>query len=657
MNACAMNRNLPLIIVSLLCIILIVSGCNPGKRALVKGFNSYSSGDYDVAIGHYQQAVDHGVEAGVANYQIAESYRLSNRIDEALPFYQAAIESGIEDTVIHLHYAYALKANGEYEKAKEELKEYLAPRDTILPYTALAKTELQNLENLGKILSKDVYFEVEPVAHVNSEGAEYAPLVFNGKFYFTSSRGNDNIYKATGTPFTNIYQAPISEGKIEIEKASTLGEDFTISEVNEGIVAFSPDGKTMVFARGNDGKRKGTKDVNLYISRLIRGEWNEPQLMTINDPDSWTSTPAFSGNGRTLYFASNRPGGNGGTDLYSARLDNYGRWGGVQNMGPEINTPGNEMFPYISDDGKMYFSSTGHPGMGGLDIFVATRKDGVINIENLGPPVNSTADDFGICFTSIKDGYFTSNRESGTGDDDIYAFVNNDPNLKVVNYFLAGKTTTTNDDGEEEILQRVSVKLTSPSGSVIASDVTGMDGAFKFEVEGGTNYELIGEKEGHFTTRLPFTTVGKTIPQEQLVEMVTDTTFYQDLLLENIFVGKTIVLENIYYDYDEHFIRDDAAVELDKLVAVLRDNPQISIELSSHTDARASNEYNQKLSQRRAEAAVTYLIESGIDPARITAKGYGEEKLILMNAMTEEEHQVNRRTEFQVTKIDQRTNL
>ena len=624
---------------------------------MVKGFNSYSNGDYNVAIGHYQQAVDHGVEPGVANYQIAESYRLSNRIDEALPFYQAAIESGVEDTVIHLHYAYALKANSEYEKAKEELNEYLAPRDTILPYTALAKTELQNLENLGKILSKDVYFEVEPVAHVNSEGAEYAPLVFNGKFYFTSSRGNNNIYKATGTPFTNIFQAPISEGKIEIEKASVIGEDFAINEVNEGIVAFSPDGKTMVFARGNDGKRKGTKDVNLYTSRLIRGEWSEPQLMTINDPDSWTSTPAFSGNGRTLYFASNRPGGQGGTDLYSARLDNYGRWGGVQNMGPEINTPGNEMFPYVSDDGKMYFSSTGHPGMGGLDIFVATRKDGVINIENLGPPVNSTADDFGICFTSIKDGYFTSNRESGTGDDDIYAFVNNDPNLKVVNYFLAGKTTTTNDDGEEEILQRVSVKLTSPSGSVIASDVTGMDGAFKFEVEGGTNYELIGEKEGHFTTRLPFTTVGKTIPQEQLVEMVTDTTFYQDLLLENIFVGKTIVLENIYYDYDEHFIRDDAAVELDKLVAVLRDNPQISIELSSHTDARGDNDYNQKLSQRRAEAAVTYLIESGIDPARITAKGYGEEKLILMNAMTEEEHQVNRRTEFQVTKIDQRTDL
>jgi hypothetical protein len=394
---------------------------------MVKGFNSYSNGDYEVAIGYYQQAVDAGVETGLANYQIAESYRISNRIDEALPYYEAAVASGIEDTVIHLHYAYALKATGEYEKAKSDLKEYLSPRDTILPYTALAKTELQNLENLGEIISKDVYFEVEPVSYVNSGGAEYAPLVFNGNFYFTSSRGNNNIYKATGTPFTNIYQAPVSEGKIEIEKASTLGEDFAINEVNEGIVAFSPDGKTMVFARGNDGKRKGTKDVNLYMSRLIRGKWSEPQLMTINDPNSWTSTPSFSGNGKTIYFASNRPGGYGGTDLYSSRLDSYGRWGGVQNMGAEINTPGNEMFPYISDDGKMYFSSTGHPGIGGLDIFVATRKDGVVNIENLGPPVNSTADDFGICCTSIKDGYFTSNREGGVGDDEIYACVNSDP--------------------------------------------------------------------------------------------------------------------------------------------------------------------------------------------------------------------------------------
>ena len=170
----------------------------------------------------------------------------------------------------------------------------------------------------------------------------------------------------------------------------------------------------MVFARGNSGKRKGTKDVNLYMSFYKQGKWTTPQLMTISDPDAWDSTPTFSRDGKTLYFASNRPGGQGEIDLYSARWDGS-RWSNVRNMGTPINTPGDEMFPYVTDDGKLYFSSDGHPSLGALDVFVAVRRDGEISIENLGPPINSTADDFGMSFTTIKDGYFTSNRASGKG--------------------------------------------------------------------------------------------------------------------------------------------------------------------------------------------------------------------------------------------------
>jgi len=322
-------------------------------------------------------------------------------------------------------------------------------------------------------------------------------------------------------------------------------------------------------------------------------------------------------------------------------------------MGEVINTPGNEMFPYVTDDGKLYFSSDGHPSMGALDIFVAVRNDGEITIENLGPPVNSTADDFGMTFTSIKDGFFTSNRSSGKGDDDIYAFVNNDPQLKTVNYFLAGITVTEVDEnGTEEKLEDVQVRLAYPEGETINTRNSGKDAAFEFAVEGGTNYELVGEKDGYFTTRVPFSTVGKTIPQEELVEMVTDTTFQAKLVLNKIVIDKAIVLENIYYEFDESFITDAAAIELDKLVNILDDNPQISIELSSHTDARGDNEYNQELSQRRAESAVEYLVDSGINPARITARGYGENQLIITNAMTEEQHEINRRTEFKVTRVD-----
>ena len=637
----------------MLMIAAVLVSCNAGKRALVKGYNSFESGEYDVAIGHYQKAVDEGVEAAESNYRIAEAYRLSNRLHEALPYYETAIDMGVADTAAVFNYAMALKQNGKYDDAKKQLQTYVKlSSDTTLEYTERARQEIQNLDNLSQIFSKDVYYKIKDVASINTEGAEYAPVAHRGEFYFTSSRGSEKVYKATGTGFTNIFKAPISGDSVLIDQAQTLGEDFATEIINEGAITFSPDGRVMVFARGNNGKRKGTKDVNLYMSVYKQGQWSTPQFMTINDPDAWDSTPAFSRDGKTLYFASNRPGGQGEIDLYSARLDGI-RWSNVRNMGKTINTPGNEMFPYVTDDGKLYFSSDGHPSLGALDIFVAVRRDGEIEVENLGPPVNSTADDFGISFTSIKDGYFTSNRASGKGDDDIYAFVNDDPSLKTVNYFVAGPTVTIDEEtGEEKMLKDVKVRLVYPSGGVIANENSGDSSQFDFKVEGGTNYEIVGEKEGYFTTRLPFTTIGKTIPQEDLVAMVTDTTFETKLVLNKIVLDKSIVLENIYYEFNEAFITDAAAIELDKLVNILEDNPTINIELSSHTDARASNEFNQELSQRRAESAVRYLIESGIAPARITAKGYGEEQLIIKNAVTEDQHQINRRTEFKVVGIN-----
>ena len=643
----------PISLALVLLIVGVLASCSAGKRALVKGYNSFESGEYDVAIGYYQKAVDEGAEVAESNYKIAEAYRLSNRLQEALPYYEAAIDMGIEDTAAVFNYGMALKQNGKYDEAKAQLQEYVKlSSDTTLEHTERARQEIQNLDNVSQIISKDAYFEIRDVASVNTEGAEYAPVAHRGDFSFTSSRGSDKIYKATGTGFTNIFKAPIRGDSVLIDQAQTLGEDFTTEIINEGAITFSPDGRVMVFARGNSGKRKGTKDVNLYMSVYKQGSWSTPQLMSISDPDSWDSTPAFSRDGKTLYFASNRPGGQGEIDLYSARLDGV-RWSNVRNMGKTINTPGNEMFPYVTDDGKLYFSSDGHPSLGALDIFVAVRRDGEIKIENLGAPVNSTADDFGISFTSIKDGYFTSNRSSGKGDDDIYAFVNNDPSLKTVNYFVAGTTVTTNEEsGEEQLLEDVKVRLVYPGGGVIGTENSGDSSQFQFGVEGGTNYEIVGEKEGYFTTRLPFTTIGKTIPQEDLVDLVTDTTFTTKLVLNKIVLDKSIVLENIYYEFNEAYITDAAALELDKLVKVLEDNPNINIELSSHTDARASNEFNQELSQRRAESAVQYLVDSGIAPGRITAKGYGEEQLIIKNAVTEEQHQVNRRTEFKVVGIN-----
>ena len=267
--------------------------------------------------------------------------------------------------------------------------------------------------------------------------------------------------------------------------------------------------------------------------------------------------------------------------------------------------------------------------------------------------MNSRGDDFGVNPYNPTRGFFTSNRDGGKGDDDIYTFVNNDPNLKIVNYVLKGTTLTqNNNDKDLVILGNSSVKLLDNEGTVIEETFTDDNGQFEFKVFTDEDYILIGEKENYFSTRGDFSTIGKELDKSKLVEFITNVEFEKNLILDRIVVNKSIVLDNIYYDLDKADIREDAALELDKLVIILKDNPNISIELSSHTDDRSSVEYNQDLSQRRAESAVSYILSKGIDQNRISAKGYGESQLIIQNAQTEEEHQINRRTEFKVTSYE-----
>jgi peptidoglycan-associated lipoprotein len=428
------------------------------------------------------------------------------------------------------------------------------------------------------------------------------------------------------------------------------------SNINEGCITFTPDGKTMIFAKGNNGRRKGALDVDLYLSRFRNGAWSEPTPININQPDAWESTPAMSPDGRTLYFSSNRKGGFGGLDIYSAQMDGRGRFGKVRNLGPEINTAGAELFPYVSDNSKLYFSSDGHAGYGMLDLFVVNRANGKTVVENLGQPVNSSADDFGMFLFKPDRGFFTSNRDGGKGDDDIYTFVNEDPNLKVVNYYLQGITYMVRKDSTREILPNTKVSLLDPEGEVMQDFVTGNDGKFLFRVYENENYELLGETDGFITKRQNYTTIGKSVPLESLKELVTNITLDTILVLDRKERNKIFVLENIYFDYNESYIRADAAKELDKLVTLLNDNSDLKIEMGSHTDSVASDAYNVELSQRRAESTVTYLIKKGIDPARLVAKGYGESKPIARNTNPDgsdnpEGRQRNRRTEFKILEI------
>jgi len=634
---------------------LLIMGCSPVKKAQKR----FENGEYNVAINMYGKLVNKPKFSAKSNFMIGESYRLSNRIREAAPFYHAAIQSGIEEPKAELYYAMALKSKGEYEAAENRLEKYLDLAQEEELYE-VASREIQNLNQLEELKEKGSYYEIDNVSSINTKAAEYSPFVKDGRFYFTSTRENPKIYKATGQGFSNVFVAKMENDQVKGDIVKSVGDFINTQNVNEGTITIAPNGRTMVFARGNTGKRRGTNDVNLYITHYRNKKWSDPRMMNINAPQAWDSNPAFDRSGTKLYFSSNREGGYGGTDLYVSHLSANGRWGNVSNLGQKINTNGNEMFPFVSHDGKLYFASNGHPGLGGLDLFVATKRRGKIKVESMGVPINSNADDFAFFLYAPNRGFLSSNRKGGAGDDDIYQFVNHDPNIKVVNYFLAGKTVTQKDE-ELVPLTDVRVRLMDTEENLISHATTDEEGQFEFRIDAEENYILIGEKPNYFTTRELYSTIGKSVDPSTLTKFETDIVFDTLLRLDKIVLEKAIVLENIYYDLDKADIRPDAALELDKLAATLHDNPEIKIELSSHTDSRADDDYNMDLSQRRAQSAVNYLISKGIEPNRLVARGYGETRLLnrCSNEVncTEEEHQLNRRTEFKVIEFDQELNV
>lgn len=643
-------------VIILIAAVVLVS-CSVERKAN----KAFILGKYQNSIDLYKKLVDRNPNNVKANYFIAESYRLSNRPKEAAAYYAKAGGKGIDKDSVQFYYAQTLKANGKYDDAKKQLEELVASTSNT-PLKDRAQADITGLEYIQKLEAKENFYRVKNLELINTPAAEYNPVYLNNELYFTSSRGNDKIYEATGTPFTDLYKVASRGALVDVATVAPLPPGINSPGINDGCITFSPDGRTMVFAKGNTAKRKSSEDVDLYISRFRNGQWSEPQLININEPGAWDSSPAFSPDGRTLYFASNRRsrGRNqisyGGTDIYSAQMDTRGRFSRVRNLGPEINTPGNELFPYVAEDAKLYFASDGHPGYGGLDLFVVKRANGKTVIENLGQPMNSPGDDFGIFLFRPDRGFFTSNREEGKGDDDIYTFVNEDPDLKVVNYYLRGITYTRDQEGELQILPNTKVNLLGQDGQIMQDYVTGDDGRFLFRVYENEDYTMIGETDGYLTKRQGYTTKGKAVDPSTLKDLITNITLDTLIVLDKIEIDKTFVLENIYYNFNRAEIREDAAKELDKLVQLLLDNPEIKIELGSHTDSVDTEAFNLNLSQRRAESAVRYIVQHGIAPDRIVAKGYGESRPIARNTNPDgtdnpDGRQKNRRTEFKILEI------
>lgn len=613
--------------------------------------------NYSQALEDFKEALADNPDAPDLNYYTAESYRKLGDPRSSIPYYAKAIAGGFDNAEMELNYALALKANEQYDEAKKVLSDYV-DYASIEIYKERAEKELSNLEKLDSISLYVRNVDLKELNAINTDKSEYSPFVFNNELYFASTREATN-FDRYNVPYSDLYKVGLKGLEPDATSLSALPELINTSEVNEGSIAFSPDGNTMIFAKGNTSEKRGRRSVDLFISTKRNGKWSTPVSMSINSPEYWDTSPSFNQAGTTIYFASDRPGGYGGSDIYRATLNQRGRWANVTNMGPAINTAGDEVFPYVAPNNQLYFASDGHAGFGMLDLFSAENKGGNITVRNLGPSFNSSADDFGLIYSDFPfEGFFTSNRAGGKGADDLYSFVDNSSDLKQITYLLKGTTYQRNEDSTQAILGNVRVKLLDANDQVVDDVLSSRGGSYSFPIDPEKDYTIIGERDNFFTARKIFSTVGEGIPQEELIERFTEKVFTEDVTLDPIIIDKAIVLENIYYDLNRADIRSDAATELDKLVQLLVDNPEIKIELSSHTDARAGDDFNLDLSQRRAQSAVDYIVGKGIARERLVAKGYGESQLVngctndRIDECTEEEHQQNRRTEFKVIEVE-----
>ena len=583
--------------------------------------------------------------------RLAESYLLMNDYESAENWYARVVAHEDSPAQNLLHYGDVLKANGKYAEAKEQLQAYAAATgdqagvalqiagcDSALVW--MANPTVHKLRNEG----------------VNTARSEFSVFPLGDHVYYagepTDAASPAGTYGWTGNAFLRVYTASRNADNI-LSDASIAGDGINSGEYHVGPVAADATGNTLFVTRTYVGKEGEQTKEN---QRKYRTNKLELFIHTKQDDGSWTVEPfaynnvqaysvghaALSGEGNTLYFASDMPGGHGGTDIWYSEKQDDGSWGEPVNAGATINTTGDELFPNIGTDNQtLYYSSDGFAGMGGLDVFEATgSKDQWSTPRNLAYPVNSPGDDFAYLETANDEeniaGYLSSNRKGGKGGDDIYSFSFEKPRIIII---LMG--TTSNKQTGERI--DATVTLFDGEREIIAKKSSGVEGAFEFVLDRNQSYTVLANKEGYHADSAKVSTDGIT----------KSDTIRVALLLEPVFrIGDTFELENIYYDFDKDNIRPDAAAILDELVRTMRDNPTLKIELSSHTDSRGSNAYNEDLSQRRAQSAVNYLVSRGIARDRMVAQGYGERRLT--NHCSDgvgcsvAEHQANRRTEVTV---------
>lgn len=616
----------------------------------------YNNLDYYYAINIYEKLMKKKPSLEVAE-KLANCYRSIGRTLEAEKIYAQIITFPGFSPINYLYYANVLKQNSKFEEAKHYYLMY-GEREPSKAEFALAQANSCDAARLW-LANPDRDVVIVNAEAFNSIASDFSPVIYQEGVLFSSDRAfispnekksKDKISGWTGNSYIKIYQA-IDEKGDKNYKLNLL-PSFINKDFHNGPAAISWDGQFLAFTRSEDvDKKKIRKSKNpivskgIYFSTKKNGKWTEPEAFIFNNDSRYSvQHPALNPDGNILYFSSDMPGGYGGMDLYySEKID--GKWTTPVNCGNKINSPEDEAFPYVRKDGKLYFASKGHITLGGFDLFSSVgEKDKWEDPLNLKAPINSPKDDFGITFFEDNiTGFFTSNRVGGKGFDDIYHFTKKDEASYKLTYAIEGKVL---EKGTSNPVSGLSVYLINKNTGQETAALSKEDGSFSFDLDKETDYTLRGD-EKQFLSRQEGDISTKGIKES--------TVFNVKFEVERADEAYLVKLNNIYYDFDKYNIRKDAEPELNKVLAFMEKIPYVNVELHSHTDSRGKASYNLTLSEKRANAAKQFLLKGGADEVRLSAKGFGETQPLNQCKdgvkCTEEEHQLNRRTEFKVVKI------
>ena len=613
-------RNVFTIFCLAVCTLLLMS-CG-ADQAMKKGDKFYALGEYYDASVQYRKAYSKvpnkdRAEKGRRALKLADCYRRIHFTSKAITAYQNAVRYKQDDSLTHFYLGQLQMRNGNYREAEKQFQMAIdSLQFTVnINYLALAKNGLKAAQMAPQWKKDGSAYTVKRMDFFNSRRSEFSPMLGgdNGEqLYFTSTRNQaqgDEYSGITGSKNADIFFSQ-KDDKEKWGKPQTIDSELN-TEHDEGVCCLTPDGKAMFLTLCKTDPNY-PRYATIVVSNRSDAAWSKPtELVLSKDTLSSYAHPAVSPDGQWLYFVSDMPGGIGGLDIWRCRLLSNSEVGSLENLGEPVNTAGDEMFPTFRPNGDFYFSSDGHPGLGGLDIFIARGYGGTeeqehkITIEHPGFPLNSQGDDFGMTFEGrLNSGFFSSNRGDTRGFDHLYSFFNPEIVQTVKGWVYE-------QDGYE--LPAAQVYMVGNDGTNIKLSVRG-DGSFTQEIKPGVDYVLLATCKGFLNH------------QEQLrVEPVTESEEYTlQFPLANI--SAPVLIENIFYDFDKATLRPESATALDELVRLLNENPNITIELSAHTDYKGSDTYNEGLSQRRAESVVNYLIEHGIASDRLTPKGYGEGK-------------------------------